>query len=100
MTKGVFKLDAKDKASFFSSTVVCCLPAPSVTKPGASVHMLSRKDLNSDELETVRLPMNPITVVTANGEVQTKKESTVCVKEFDLFVTIKLLDDTQAVLSL
>ena len=28
-----FKLKEKDKASFFSPTMVCCLPAPSVTKP-------------------------------------------------------------------
>ena len=62
--------------------------------------MLSRKDLNSAELETVRVSKSPTTVVTANGEVQTKEEATVNVREFDLFVTVKLLEDTQAVLYL
>ena len=43
---------------------------------------------------------NQTTVVTANGEVQTKEEATVYVQEFDLSVTVMLLEDTLAVLSL
>ena len=43
---------------------------------------------------------NPMMVVTANGEVQTKEEATVFVRELDLFVTVKLLENTPAVLSL
>ena len=62
--------------------------------------MLSRKDLNSAELETVRVSENPTTVVTANGVVQTKEEATVHVKELHLFVTVTILEDTPAVLSL
>ena len=62
--------------------------------------MLSRTDLNSAELETVRVTESPTTVVSANGEVHTKEESTVYVKELDLFMTVWLLDDTPAVLSL
>ena len=38
--------------------------------------------------------------MTANGEVQTRKEATVYVKELDLFVTVMLLEETPAVLSL
>ena len=63
------------------------------------MHMLSRKDVNSAELATVRVFKSPTTVVTATGEVQTKEEATVYVKESDLFVTVKLLEDTPAVLS-
>ena len=63
---------------------------------GVSMHMLS----NSAELETVRVSKSPTTVVAASGEVQTKDEATVYVKELDLFVTVKLLGDTPAVLSL
>ena len=58
-----------------------------------------RKDLKSAELETVRVSKSQTTVMTANAVVQTKEEATVYVKEFDLFVTIKLLDDTPAILS-
>ena len=64
------------------------------------MHMLSRKDLNSAEFETVRVSESPTTVVAANGQVQTEEEATVHVKELDLLVTVKLLEDTPAVLSL
>ena len=48
---------------------------------GASRHLVSRKDLNAAELETVRVSESPTTVVTANGEVLTKEEATVYVRE-------------------
>ena len=64
------------------------------------MHMLSRKDVNSTELETVRASTSPTTVVTANGEVLTKEEATVYVKELDFFVTVMLFEDTPAVLVL
>ena len=64
------------------------------------MHMVSRKDLNSAELEAVRVSKSLTTVVTANGEVLTKEEATVYVRELDLFVTVMLLEDTRAVLSL
>ena len=54
------------------------------------MHMLSRKDLTSAELETVRVSKSPTTVVAANGEVQTREEATENVKELDLFMTVKL----------
>ena len=38
---------------------------------------LSRKDLNSAELETVKVSESPTMVVAANGEVQTEEEATV-----------------------
>ena len=41
------------------------------------MHMLSRKDLNSAELDTVRVSRKPTTGITANGEVQTNEEATV-----------------------
>ena len=64
------------------------------------MHMVSRKDLNSAELEAVRISKSPTMVVTANGEVLPKEEATVYVRELDLFVTVMLLEDTSAVLSL
>ena len=109
LAKNIYKLKEKDYATFFSPTNEWCLPAPSVIKleerefvevSGALMHMLSRKDLNSAELETVRVSKSPTTVVAANGEVQTNEEATVYVKEFVLLVTVKLLEDTPAVLSL
>ena len=52
------------------------------------------------QIGTARVSQNPTTVVTANGEVQTKEDATVYVKELNLFVTVRLLEDTPAVLSL
>ena len=48
---------------------------------GASMHMINKKDLNSAELETVTTSRSPMTVITANGEVQTNEEATVYVRE-------------------
>ena len=67
---------------------------------GAGMHMVSQKDINSTELETLRTPRSPKTVMTANGEVQTREEVTIYVKELDLFVTVMLLEEILAVLSL
>ena len=83
------------------------MPAASTIKPeerefvvdsGASMHIVRKKDLNSAVLETMRISKNPKTVTTANGEVQTREEATVFVKELDLFVTVMLLEETPAVL--
>ena len=64
------------------------------------MHMISKKDLNSAELETVMTSRSPTTVTTVNGEVQTHEEATVYVKELEKFLTMKVLEDTPAVLSL
>ena len=67
---------------------------------GATMHMLSKTNLSSGELDTLRRSRNPRTVVTANGEVQTNEEAQVYVCDLDLFITEQLLENTQAVLSL
>ena len=48
------------------------------------MHLLSRKDQNSAELDTVRVSRNPTTVITAYGEVQTNEEATVYVHDLEL----------------
>ena len=64
------------------------------------MHMISKKNLNSAEMDTLTTSRSPTTVITVNGEVQTHEEATVYVKELDTFLTKKVLDDTPAVLSL
>ena len=71
-----------------------------VVDSGASLHMLSKRDLSSDEMETLRRSRTPTVVVTANFEVQTNEEAQVDVHDRDLFVTVQLLEDTPAILSL
>ena len=51
-------------------------------------------------MDTLTKSCTPAIVITANGEVQTHEEATVYVKELDKFLTMKVLEDTQAVLSL
>ena len=64
------------------------------------MHKIRKKDLFRAELETVTTSRNPTSVVTANGEMQTHEEATIHVKELDIFLTMKVLEDTPAVSSL
>ena len=109
LPKNIYKLKQKDKAAFYFPAEEWVLQAAStkeleerqfVVDPGAKMHMVSKKDLNAAELETMRTSRSPTTVMTANGEVQTREEATVYVKELDLCVTVMLLEETPAVLSL
>ena len=105
----IYKLKEKDKAASYSHAEEWVLPAAStqeseerdfVVDSGTRMHMASKKDLNSAEVETMRTSRNPATVTTANGEVQTREEATVYVEESDLSMTVMLLEETPAVLSL
>ena len=62
--------------------------------------MLSKKDLSSDKMNTLRRSKNPMTVLTVTGEVQINEDAQVFVQDFDLFVTVRLLNETPAVPSL
>ena len=77
LTQKILKLKEKHKSTFFSPTERWCLPSPSRIKPeerefvvdsGASVHLISTKDLNSQESETLTTSGSPTAVMTANGE--------------------------------
>ena len=64
------------------------------------MHMISKKDLNDAEMDTLTKSCSPAIVITANGEVQTHEEATVYVKELEIFLTMKVLEKTPAALSL
>ena len=77
LAKSVLK--EKNKATFFSPSENRCLPA-STLKPeerefvvdsGASMHMISQKDLIFDAMDTLTTSYSPTIVLIANGEVQT-----------------------------
>ena len=106
LAKSVSDLKERDRATFFSFSENWCLSAPSTLKPeerefvvdsGASMHMISKKDLNSAEMDTLTKSRSPTIVITTNGEVQTHEEATVYVKELDIFLTMKVLENTPAV---
>ena len=101
----IYKLEEKDKAAFYFPAEEWVLRAASTKEPeerefavdsGASMHMVSKKDLDPAELETMRTSRSPTTVMTANGEVQTREEATVYVKQLDLFVKVMLLEETNS----
>ena len=64
------------------------------------MHMISKNDLSSAEMDTLTKSCSPTIVITANGEVQTHEEATVYVRELEKFLTKKVLEDMPAVLSL
>ena len=64
------------------------------------MHMISKNYLNDAEMGTLTKSCSLTMVITANGEVQTHEEATVYVKELDIFLTMKVLENTPAVLSL
>ena len=107
LAKSVLNLKEQERATFFSPSENRCLPA-STLKPeerefvvdsGASMHMISKKDLSDAEMDSLAKSCSPAIVITANGEVQTHEEATVYVKELDIFLTVKVLENTPAVLS-
>ena len=48
---------------------------------GASMHMISKKDLSKREMDTLTKSCSPTIVITANGEVQTQEEEIVYVNQ-------------------
>ena len=64
------------------------------------MHMISKKDLSDAEMDTLTKSCSPTIIITANGEVQTHEEAIVNVKELERFLTMKVLENTPAVLSL
>ena len=64
------------------------------------MHMISKKGLSNAEMDTLTTSRSRTAVTTANGDVQTHEEAAVYVKELDIFLTMKVLENTPAVLSL
>ena len=91
LAKSVLNVQERDRATFFSPSENRCLPASNlkpaerefVVDSGASMHMISKKDLSDAEMDTLTKSCSPTIVITANGEVQTHEEATVYVKELE-----------------
>ena len=105
LAKSVLQLKEHERATFFSPSANRCLPA-STLKPEerdfvvdscASMHMISKKDLSNVEMDILTNSCSPTMVITANGEVQTH-DNGVC-QRIDIFLTMKVLENTPAVLS-
>ena len=78
LPKNIYKLKEKDKATFYSPAEECVLPAASKKEPqerefvvesGASMHMhmVSKRDAHSAELETMRISKCPANKRRSHG---------------------------------
>ena len=104
LARKICKLKAEDRATFYSHVKI---KAPVlvfknteehmfVVDPGASMHMLSKKDLSSDEnghFAEVQKPYD-------GGDRKQTRRHKCYVHDLYLFVTVQLLEETWAVLSL
>ena len=103
LAKSVLNSKERDRATFFSPSENRCLPASNlkpeerefVVDSGASMHMISKKDLSDAEMDTLTKSCSPTMVITAYGEVQTHEEAIVYVKELDIFLTMKVIETRQ-----
>ena len=84
LAKHIDKLQNADKATFYAPLEARVMRAPTSKRPeereyvvdsGASMHMMNKKELSSDELDTLRRSRNTTVVLTANGEVHTHEEA-------------------------
>ena len=71
-----------------------------VVDSGASMHMMSKKELSSEEMGTLKKSRTSTVVLTTNGEVQTHVDGQVFVHDLNQFVTVQLREETLAVLSI
>ena len=93
LAKSVLKFKEQERATFLLPSENRCLAASTlepaerefVVDSGASMHMISKKDLNDAEMDTLTKSCSPTIIITANGEVQTHEEATVYFKELDIF---------------
>ena len=102
LAKSVLNFKEQERATFFSPSASTLKPEDRefVVDSGASLHTISKKDFNDAEMDTLTKSCSPMIVITANGEVQTHEKATVYVKELDILLTLKVLENTPAVLSL
>ena len=109
LAKIMYKLKNSDTTTFYTSIEAKVMSAPTSTRPeerefvvdsGASMHMMSKKEFCSEEMDTVKRSRTPTVVLTAIYEVYTHEEAQVFVHDLNLFVTVQLLEETPEVLSL
>ena len=107
LAKSVLKLKEHQRAAFFSPSENRCLPA-STLKPEERELLSTPERRCTWSAKTTWMMLKWILwrnravlrLSSANWEVQTHEEGTVYVKELDIFLTMKVLENTPAVSSL
>ena len=104
LAKHIYKLKNSDKAAFSILVQARVVPAPTSKRPeerefavdsGVSMHMMSKKTQAHMNWTLCEDPENPTVVLT-----HTNEEAQVFVHDLNFFVTVQLLEDALAVLSL
>ena len=57
-----------------------------IVDSGASLHMVSKSDLTTEEQETIQKSKDPSDTMTASGTIHTTEEAMVCVCDADMFI--------------
>ena len=106
--ESIYKLKNSDKTTFYIPGEAKVMSTPIASKrpeerefvvgSGASMHMMSKQELSSEEMGAVKRFRNPAVVLTANGKVRTQEEAQVFVHYLNQFVTVQLLEETHSVL--
>ena len=71
-----------------------------IVDSGASLHMMSKRDLTPEELETIQMSKGPSVIMTANGTTHTTEEATLYVCDLDMSVQVQSFKESPAILSL
>ena len=109
VAKIIYKLKNPDKTTLYTPIEAWVMLTSTSTRPeereivvdsGASMHMMSKKEFCSEEMDTVKRSRTTTVVLTAICEVYTHEEAQVFVDDLNLFVTVQLLEETPEVLSL
>ena len=108
--KNIYKPKNSDKATFCNPIEAKAMRAPTSTRPeerdfvvdsGASMHMVSKKELCSEEMDTLKKVQNLHCGIDCQWRsAHIREEAQVFVHDLILFVTVQLLEETIAVLSL
>ena len=109
LAKNIYKLKNSDKATIYVPGEAKVMSTPVASKrpeerefavdSGASVHMMSKKELSSGGMDVVKMSRTPPEVWTANGEVHSHEEAQAFVHDLNQFVTVQLLEETPAAVS-
>ena len=79
LAKNIYKLKYSDRTTLYTPIEAKAMVAPTSTRPeerefvvdsGASMHMVSKRELSSGEIDTAKRSRTHTVVLTANGEVQ------------------------------
>ena len=90
--ENIYKLKNSDKTTLKTLIEARVMPAPTSKRPeerefvvdsGASMHMMSKKKISSEEMGTVKRSRNPAIMLTAYGEVHTHEEAQVFVHDLN-----------------